>query len=291
MTTGIPSKTLAMVQTAPRKLEAQELPIPEIGDDDALLRIEACGICGSDYEQYEGVIRAPMPAVPGHEPLGIIEAIGDRAARRWNAPAYRLKAWRLLHDIRTQLVRETPTGPVLLPGTSGFIHDGVMTVNLSYWVFPALSEFDRLQPYGPWADLKVSGLKLLGRARFGVTQLPADWMLLTNPLAPSPLFPARFGFEALRIVLYACWDGLCHHPALGRLEKFWLSNENPPAWVNLEDGSHAPVRMRPGAMAVRELLLKTGGAVKVPAQPTLSDKDYYDSTLRLLASLAAHEQS
>jgi hypothetical protein len=75
--------SMAMVQTAPRTLEAQSLPIPEIDEDSALMRIEACGICGSDYEQYEGVIRAPMPAVPGHEPLGIIEAIGDRAAKRW----------------------------------------------------------------------------------------------------------------------------------------------------------------------------------------------------------------
>ena len=75
--------SLAMVQTAPRTLEAQSLPIPEIDDNSALMRVEACGICGSDYEQYEGVIRAPMPAVPGHEPLGIVEAIGDRAAKRW----------------------------------------------------------------------------------------------------------------------------------------------------------------------------------------------------------------
>lgn len=79
----IARKTLAMVQTAPRKLEARSLPIPDITDDTALLRIEACGICGSDYEQYEGVLRAPMPAIPGHEPLGVIEAIGDRAAKRW----------------------------------------------------------------------------------------------------------------------------------------------------------------------------------------------------------------
>jgi threonine dehydrogenase-like Zn-dependent dehydrogenase len=76
-------KTLAMVQTAPRKLALQELPLPEISDDTALLRVEACGICGSDYEQYEGVLRTPMPVIPGHEPLGRIEAIGDRAARRW----------------------------------------------------------------------------------------------------------------------------------------------------------------------------------------------------------------
>jgi threonine dehydrogenase-like Zn-dependent dehydrogenase len=75
--------TLAMVQTAPRQLEPRDLPIPEIGHDTALLRIEACGICGSDVEQYAGDLRTPMPAIPGHEPLGIIEKIGDGAARRW----------------------------------------------------------------------------------------------------------------------------------------------------------------------------------------------------------------
>jgi threonine dehydrogenase-like Zn-dependent dehydrogenase len=72
-----------MVQTAPRTLEPRELPVPEIDDDSALLRVEACGICGSDYEQFEGLLRTPMPVVPGHEPLGRIEKIGDRAAKRW----------------------------------------------------------------------------------------------------------------------------------------------------------------------------------------------------------------
>jgi len=76
-------KTLAMVQTAPRTLEARELPVPDVEHDTAILRVEACGICGSDYEQYEGVLRTPMPVIPGHEPLGIIEAIGDGAAKRW----------------------------------------------------------------------------------------------------------------------------------------------------------------------------------------------------------------
>ena len=38
-----PQTCLAMVQTSPRKLEPRELRIPEIGDDDALLRVEAIG--------------------------------------------------------------------------------------------------------------------------------------------------------------------------------------------------------------------------------------------------------
>ncbi|MCE8000556.1 MAG: alcohol dehydrogenase catalytic domain-containing protein [Rhodobiaceae bacterium] len=79
----LPKKTMAIVQTGPRKLERRDLPIPAISDDSAIIRIEACGICGSDYEQYEGVLNTPMPVIPGHEPLGIIEAIGDKAATRW----------------------------------------------------------------------------------------------------------------------------------------------------------------------------------------------------------------
>ena len=79
----IPKHSLAMVLTAERKLEPRDIPIPEAEDDSAILRIEACGICGSDYEQFEGVLRTPMPVIPGHEPLGIIERIGDSAASRW----------------------------------------------------------------------------------------------------------------------------------------------------------------------------------------------------------------
>ncbi len=75
--------TRAIVQTGPRRLELRELPIPEITDDSALLRIEACGICGSDVEQYTGTLPVRLPLIPGHEPLGVIAEIGDRAAKRW----------------------------------------------------------------------------------------------------------------------------------------------------------------------------------------------------------------
>lgn len=76
-------KTRAIVQTGPRALELRELPVPDIDADSALLRVEACGICGSDVEQYNGVLPVRLPLIPGHEPLGTIERIGDRAAQRW----------------------------------------------------------------------------------------------------------------------------------------------------------------------------------------------------------------
>jgi threonine dehydrogenase-like Zn-dependent dehydrogenase len=75
----------AAVQTGARKIEVRQFPRPVIGPDDgALLRVEACGICGSDVEQYKGTMGGQsLPMVPGHEPLGIIEEVSDRAAARW----------------------------------------------------------------------------------------------------------------------------------------------------------------------------------------------------------------
>ena len=81
MTKGSTSR--AVVQEGPRRLRRLQFPLPQIGPEDALLRVEACGICGSDYEQYAGVLPAPFPVIPGHEPVGVIDRIGDVAARRW----------------------------------------------------------------------------------------------------------------------------------------------------------------------------------------------------------------
>jgi threonine dehydrogenase-like Zn-dependent dehydrogenase len=75
----------AAVQVGPRNIEIREFPRPVIGPDDGLLRVEANGICGSDVEAYRGHLKMGRggAVVPGHEPLGIIEEIGDRAAERW----------------------------------------------------------------------------------------------------------------------------------------------------------------------------------------------------------------
>jgi threonine dehydrogenase-like Zn-dependent dehydrogenase len=74
----------AAVQLGPRRIELQEFPRPDIGPDSGLLRVEANGICGSDVETYRGHLgRGQFPVIPGHEPMGIIEEIGERAAARW----------------------------------------------------------------------------------------------------------------------------------------------------------------------------------------------------------------
>src|SRR5215831_3430374 len=79
-----PKKIRALVQTGPQQLEVREFPIPKIGPDEGLLRVEQCGVCGSDVEQLDGAFSfVKYPLIPGHEPLGVIEEIGERAAARW----------------------------------------------------------------------------------------------------------------------------------------------------------------------------------------------------------------
>ena len=80
---NLPKMAFAMVQTGIGELTPKDVPIPDIDDDSALLRLEACGICGSDHEQFDGLLRTPIPVIPGHEPLGVIARIGERAAARW----------------------------------------------------------------------------------------------------------------------------------------------------------------------------------------------------------------
>ena len=66
----------------PGSVELREIPVPQIGEDDVLLRVEAVGICGSDLHQYHGTHgwRVNYPVVLGHEFAGRVEALGRRVA-------------------------------------------------------------------------------------------------------------------------------------------------------------------------------------------------------------------
>jgi alcohol dehydrogenase len=81
------AKAQAAVLTGPRKIEIREFALPEIGRDDGLLRVEANGLCGTDYDQYLCELKiggyGKLPIIPGHETIGWIEKIGTDAARRW----------------------------------------------------------------------------------------------------------------------------------------------------------------------------------------------------------------
>jgi len=69
-------KTVRLVQLGER-LKDVEIPVPEIGPADVLVRVHACGICHSDAHYRAGISPiAQLPVTPGHEIAGTVEAIG-----------------------------------------------------------------------------------------------------------------------------------------------------------------------------------------------------------------------
>ena len=76
----MPQSVLAATTLGAMKTELREYPFPEIPPDGGILKVEAAGVCGSDWQAY----RVDRPArIMGHENVGRIYRIGAIAAKRW----------------------------------------------------------------------------------------------------------------------------------------------------------------------------------------------------------------
>jgi alcohol dehydrogenase, propanol-preferring len=71
----------AVVHDFTQPLSIENVPRPEPSDGQVLVRIEACGLCHTDIHAAHGdwPIKPPLPLIPGHEGVGIVEALGPGA--------------------------------------------------------------------------------------------------------------------------------------------------------------------------------------------------------------------
>jgi L-iditol 2-dehydrogenase len=77
MTEG--SHMRAAVYYANDDVRIEDRPVPEIGADEFLFRVEACGVCGSDVMEWYRVKKGPR--VLGHEAAGVVEQVGEQLTR------------------------------------------------------------------------------------------------------------------------------------------------------------------------------------------------------------------
>ena len=67
----------ALLYTRPFTFDYTDVPDPTVGDDDVLVRVKACGICGSDVAGHTGKTgRRLPPLIMGHEAAGVVERVG-----------------------------------------------------------------------------------------------------------------------------------------------------------------------------------------------------------------------
>jgi threonine dehydrogenase-like Zn-dependent dehydrogenase len=72
----IPSTVKVGFLTQIGKMEVKEYPMPEVGDDDILVKVEGCGICGTDVHEYKRDPFSLIPVALGHEGTGEIVKMG-----------------------------------------------------------------------------------------------------------------------------------------------------------------------------------------------------------------------
>lgn len=235
----------------------------------------------------------PKAAIPVGDPNDAAD--GDiliawallRAAARWPGGPYGDASRTIRAAVASKLIVEHGGRSVLLPGVVGFANGDRLTLNPSYYIWPALDAFAKIDG-GKWRKLVRDGEALMTQARFGAAGLPTDWIDLTadGKISPAAGHAPQFGFDAVRVPLYLAWSK--RTAATQNIRAFWSGyvarKTSIPAWVDVTNGQVAPFALSTGANAVVHLVVP--GALKVPVS-LIAGEDYYSTVLAALSHLAA----
>jgi endo-1,4-beta-D-glucanase Y len=215
------------------------------------------------------------------------------AAELWSDPALRIAARRIAVDIgRKLVVNKSAHGALLLPALAGFAaedrNDGPV-VNLSYYVFPALTRLSLVAPEIDWNGVMQSGLALLKATQTGPARLPGDWTALKEGMPKAAQgFPNAFAYNAIRIPLYLSWAGIGEREHYEPFASWARHRRGQATIVDLGSGRDIETYGETGYAAVPALTLCVTDEQSVPAELRTSSpsENYYPATLRALAIIA-----
>ncbi|MBQ2712035.1 MAG: zinc-binding dehydrogenase [Clostridia bacterium] len=86
---AIPAKCKVAMLVDKEKFELREYPMPEVGEEDILVKVEGCGVCGTDAHEYKRDPFGLIPVVLGHEGTGEIVKMGAKV--KWDSAGKPLK--------------------------------------------------------------------------------------------------------------------------------------------------------------------------------------------------------
>ncbi len=216
------------------------------------------------------------------------------AAEFWNEPAWSRSGLDILDDLGAEaLRRHARFGSILLPGGRGFSpsdRDDGPVVNLSYWIFPALSRLRETGARRPWAQLLRDGAALLDVARFGRLGLPAEWTSLRgSEPAPARGEGLTFGLNAIRVPLHLYWAGIGNHALFDAVAKGWEDNRGLPRVIDGQSAKRDEFLPERGYQAIAALTrcAASGRAFPEGFYEIAPGQKYYPTTLHVLSIMAA----
>ena len=78
---NVPKTARVAMLTSLEHYDIKEFPIPEVGDDDILVKVEGCGICGTDAHEFKRDPFGLIPVALGHEGTGEIVKMGKNVKK------------------------------------------------------------------------------------------------------------------------------------------------------------------------------------------------------------------
>lgn len=232
------------------------------------------------YDPRQGGVNDWNNATDGD--ILIAWALG-RAAAQWGNDAWAQRARDIRKAIRQRLVVDRFGQHLLLPGLVGFDNGQSVTLNPSYFIWSAFDAFSRLDGEETWGPVIESCEAILRQARFGPQALPTDWIAVgaDGRVAPAPDKPPRFGFDAIRVPLYAVAGRRA--ALVAPVADYWRAQtaggKAPSAWIDVTTGEQAPYALSPGGMDVVKRVLGQ------PLEKEALAQDYYGCVLQLLCHL------
>ena len=210
-----------------------------------------------------------------------------RAAQVWGSQTYRQQAITILNAIEDKLIVTRQGQPLLLPGEAGFMNDDGLQLNLSYWIFPAFSDFYALTNQPVWQQLSEQGQILLKQARWGNWKLPADWVSYKDgELHLQNTLHTDYGYNACRIPLHVVWQKQFDNSLLSSFLNFY-DQQAVPATVDVKNGNTADHSWSKGMATVADVVAyRAGKSVRKPQIMLGDEQDYYSASLIMLSQLA-----
>lgn len=78
---GLPKTARVAMLTSLEHFEVREYPLPDLGDDDILVKVEGCGVCGTDAHEFKRDPFSLIPVALGHEGTGTIVHMGKNVKK------------------------------------------------------------------------------------------------------------------------------------------------------------------------------------------------------------------
>jgi len=199
-----------------RDIRIEEMPVPQIGPGELLVRVEACGICGSDVMEWYRLERAPL--VLGHEIGGQITAVGDGVTRyrkgdritaAHHVPCYSCHYCRSGHETVCDTLRQTSFDP---GGFAEYLRLAAINVDRGVFLLPDKVSYEeatfveplacvlrsqRMAQMPPGGSVLVIGSGIAGLLHVQLARTLGAGRVIATDIAPCRLKAAQqFGADA-----------------------------------------------------------------------------------------------